>query len=62
MIKKITGKFQTAAKLTDSWNEPSLVAESPEKAITMLSVPSYCYVRAAPTASAYPPPTIPFVP
>ena len=38
MIKKITGNFQVAAILTDSWKEPSLVAPSPENTTTMLLV------------------------
>ena len=31
-----------AAILTDSWNEPSLVAPSPEKTTTMFPVSLYC--------------------
>ena len=62
MIKKITGNFQVAAILTDSWNEPSFDAPSPKEHKTILPVFLYFCVRAAPGANVNPPPTTPFEP
>ena len=36
---KTTGSFQIAARLTASWNAPSLVAPSPKKQATTWSSP-----------------------
>ena len=36
---KTTGSFQIAARLTASWNAPSLVAPSPKKQATTRSSP-----------------------
>jgi len=37
-----TGTCQTPAKLSASWQSPSLVAPSPKYAITTASSPRYC--------------------
>ena len=44
------GAFITAAKLTPSWNAPSLVAPSPKNAIATASSPRSFFPHASPAA------------
>src|SRR5437763_14613258 len=47
---KTAGAFITAARLTPSWNEPSLVAPSPKNAIATTSSPFSFFPHASPAA------------
>src|ERR1039457_4351194 len=47
---KITGSFQTAAKLSASWKAPILVVPSPKKQTDTSLAPLYCARHAAPHA------------
>ncbi len=59
---KITGSFQIAAMLSDSWKAPSLLAPSPKKQTVTSSRPRRLAASAAPTAIGRPPPTMPLAP
>src|SRR3989304_3555222 len=48
---KRTGSFQSAARLSDSWNSPSGTAPSPKKQSTTWSPPWYVMAKPAPAAS-----------
>ena len=57
--RKTTGSFQMAARLTDSWNAPSLLAPSPKKGTATRSLPWSMLPKAAPTAVGMDDPRIP---
>ena len=59
---KITGSFQIAARLRDSWNVPCSAAPSPKKHTQTVLVPCNLADSAAPQARGGPPPTIPLAP
>src|SRR3989337_1070903 len=48
---KRTGSFQSAARLSDSWNSPCGTAPSPKKQRTTWSPPWYLMAKPAPAAS-----------
>ncbi len=59
MIWKTIGRFQTAARLSASWNAPMFVAPSPSWQRTTPGVSVWSSARAAPTAIGRWPPTMP---
>lgn len=60
--KNMTGSFQRAARLRDSWKVPWLVAPSPKNVKAAWSEPEILAPKAAPTAMGMAPPTMPLAP